>query len=159
LKTIPGLENVKVVRYGYAVEYDFIEPTQIHHRLETRPIQNLFLAGQINGTSGYEEAATQGFIAGVNAAHSVLGREEFILDRDQAYAGVLVDDLVTKGTREPYRMFTSRAEHRLILREDNTIDRLSEVSRKLGIVSEKQLDLLQEIKKSVKNYFPTLKIK
>jgi tRNA uridine 5-carboxymethylaminomethyl modification enzyme len=159
LKTIPGLENVKVVRYGYAVEYDFIEPTQIHHRLETRPIQNLFLAGQINGTSGYEEAATQGFIAGVNAAHSVLGREEFILDRDQAYAGVLVDDLVTKGTREPYRMFTSRAEHRLILREDNTIDRLSEVSRKLGIVSEKQLDLLQEIKEKREKLFSDLKDK
>jgi tRNA uridine 5-carboxymethylaminomethyl modification enzyme len=146
LKTIPGLENVKVVRYGYAVEYDYIEPTQIFHRLETRPIENLFLAGQINGTSGYEEAAAQGFIAGVNAAHKILGREEFILDRDKAYAGVLVDDLVTKGTREPYRMFTSRAEHRLILREDNTIDRLSEVSRKLGIVSEENLDRLAEIK-------------
>ena len=146
LKTIPGLENVKVVRYGYAVEYDYIEPTQIFHRLETRPIENLFLAGQINGTSGYEEAAAQGFIAGVNAAHKILGREEFILDRDKAYAGVLVDDLVTKGTREPYRMFTSRAEHRLILREDNTIDRLSEVSRKLGIVSNENLDRLAEIK-------------
>jgi tRNA uridine 5-carboxymethylaminomethyl modification enzyme len=146
LKTIPGLENVKVVRYGYAVEYDFIEPTQIFHRLETRPIKNLFLAGQINGTSGYEEAAAQGFIAGVNAAHSVLEKPEFILDRDQAYAGVLIDDLVTKGTREPYRMFTSRAEHRLVLREDNTIDRLAEVSRKLGIVSEKKLDELETIK-------------
>lgn len=146
LKTIPGLENVKVVRYGYAVEYDYIEPTQIFHRLETRPIENLFLAGQINGTSGYEEAAAQGFVAGVNAAHKILGREEFILDRDKAYAGVLVDDLVTKGTREPYRMFTSRAEHRLVLREDNTIDRLSEVSRKLGIVSNQNLDRLAEIK-------------
>ena len=146
LKTIPGLENVKVVRYGYAVEYDFIEPTQIFHRLETRPIKNLFLAGQINGTSGYEEAAAQGFIAGVNAAHSVLEKPEFILDRDQAYAGVLIDDLVTKGTREPYRMFTSRAEHRLVLREDNTIDRLAEISRKLGIVSEKKLDELETIK-------------
>jgi len=146
LKTIPGLENVKVVRYGYAVEYDFIEPTQIYHRLETRPIKNLFLAGQINGTSGYEEAAAQGFLAGINAAHSVLGRAEFVLGRDQAYAGVLVDDLVTKGTREPYRMFTSRAEHRLVLREDNTIDRLAEVSRKLGIVSEKHLDELETIK-------------
>ncbi len=146
LKTIPGLENVKVVRYGYAVEYDYIEPTQIHHRLETRPIENLFLAGQINGTSGYEEAAAQGFIAGVNAAHKLLGREEFILDRDQAYAGVLIDDLVTKGTREPYRMFTSRAEHRLILREDNTIDRLSALSRKLGLVSNENLDFLESIK-------------
>ncbi len=159
LKTIPGLENVKVVRYGYAVEYDFIEPTQIHHRLETRPIKNLFLAGQINGTSGYEEAAAQGFIAGVNAAHSVLEKPEFILDRDQAYAGVLVDDLVTKGTREPYRMFTSRAEHRLILREDNTIDRLSEASRKLGIVSEFYLDQLESIKANREKLFSELQQK
>lgn len=146
LKTIPGLENVKVVRYGYAVEYDYIEPTQIFHRLETRPIQNLFLAGQINGTSGYEEAASQGFIAGVNAAFKILGREEFILDRDVAYTGVLIDDLVTKGTREPYRMFTSRAEHRLVLREDNTIDRLAEISRKIGIVSNESLEKLDLIK-------------
>jgi tRNA uridine 5-carboxymethylaminomethyl modification enzyme len=146
LRTIAGLENVKVIRYGYAVEYDYIEPTQIYHRLETRPIENLFLAGQINGTSGYEEAAAQGFIAGVNAAHKLLNREEFILDRDMAYAGVLVDDLVTKGTREPYRMFTSRAEHRLVLREDNTIDRLSEVSRKLGLLSEEEVDRLLNIK-------------
>ena len=146
LKTIAGLENVKVVRYGYAVEYDYIEPTQIFHRLETRPIENLFLAGQINGTSGYEEAAAQGFVAGVNAAHKVLGRDEFILDRDKAYIGVLIDDLVTKGTREPYRMFTSRAEHRLVLREDNTLDRLSEISRSLGIVSEENLNLLDKIK-------------
>ncbi|AGH96833.1 tRNA uridine-5-carboxymethylaminomethyl(34) synthesis enzyme MnmG [Pseudobdellovibrio exovorus] len=146
LRTIAGLENVKVVRYGYAVEYDYIEPTQIYHRLETRPVENLFLAGQINGTSGYEEAASQGFIAGVNAAHKILGREEFILGRDVAYSGVLVDDLVTKGTREPYRMFTSRAEHRLVLREDNTADRLSEVSRKLGIVPQANLDRLEELK-------------
>jgi tRNA uridine 5-carboxymethylaminomethyl modification enzyme len=146
LKTIPGLENVKVVRYGYAVEYDYVEPTQIFHRLETRTIDNLFLAGQINGTSGYEEAATQGFIAGVNAAHKILGREEFILERDEAYAGVLIDDLITKGTREPYRMFTSRAEHRLVLREDNTIDRLFSRSQKLGIVSEKILEQLNLIK-------------
>ncbi len=146
LKTIPGLEAVKVIRYGYAVEYDYIEPTQIFHRLETRPIENLFLAGQINGTSGYEEAAAQGFIAGVNAAHKVLNRDEFILGRDQAYAGVLIDDLVTKGTREPYRMFTSRAEHRLVLREDNTIDRLSTVSEKLGIASAEDLSVLSKIK-------------
>ena len=146
LKTIPGLENVKVIRYGYAVEYDFIEPTQIHHRLETRPIKNLFLAGQINGTSGYEEAAAQGFIAGVNCAHSLLEKEEFILSRSEAYAGVLIDDLVTKGTREPYRMFTSRAEHRLVLREDNSIDRLADISKKIGLVSEKELNQLMSIK-------------
>ena len=136
LKTIPGLENVKVVRYGYAVEYDFIEPTQIRHRLETRTIKNLFLAGQINGTSGYEEAAVQGFIAGINAAHAVLDREEFVMRRDESYIGVLIDDLVTKGTREPYRMFTSRAEHRLVLREDNTIDRLGETGRSLGLLGD-----------------------
>ncbi len=146
LKTIPGLENVKVVRYGYAVEYDFIEPTQIFHRLETRLVENLFLAGQINGTSGYEEAAAQGFVAGVNAAHKILGREEFILPRDLAYTGVLIDDLVTKGTREPYRMFTSRAEHRLVLREDNTIDRLASISRDLGIASSETLSSLDSIK-------------
>ncbi len=136
LRTIPGLENVKIARYGYAVEYDYIEPTQIWHRLETRTIESLFLAGQINGTSGYEEAAAQGFIAGVNAAHKILGRDEFILGRDQAYMGVMIDDLVTKGTREPYRMFTSRAEHRLVLREDNTVDRLGEIGRGLGLVSD-----------------------
>ncbi len=134
LRTIPGLENVKVVRYGYAVEYDFIEPTQIWHRLETRPLQGLFLAGQINGTSGYEEAAVQGFMAGVNAGLSVLEKDEFILGRDEAYIGVLIDDLVTKGTKEPYRMFTSRAEHRLVLREDNTLDRLGEKGLNLGLL-------------------------
>lgn len=134
LRTIPGLENVKVVRYGYAVEYDFIEPTQIWHRLETRPLRGLFLAGQINGTSGYEEAAVQGFMAGINAAHSILEKEEFVLGRDESYVGVLIDDLVTKGTKEPYRMFTSRAEHRLVLREDNTLDRLGEKGLNLGLL-------------------------
>ncbi|PIS09943.1 MAG: tRNA uridine-5-carboxymethylaminomethyl(34) synthesis enzyme MnmG [Bdellovibrio sp. CG10_big_fil_rev_8_21_14_0_10_47_8] len=146
LRTIPGLENVKVVRYGYAVEYDFIEPTQIWHRLETRPIRQLFLAGQINGTSGYEEAAAQGLVAGVNAAHSLLGKAEFILDRDKAYIGVLIDDLVTKGTREPYRMFTSRAEHRLVLREDNTMDRLGDLSIALGLVGSEAKTKLEHLK-------------
>lgn len=145
LKTIPGLENVKVARYGYAVEYDYIEPTQIWHRLETRTIRQLFLAGQINGTSGYEEAAVQGFVAGINASHSILGKEEFILGRDEAYIGVLIDDLVTKGTREPYRMFTSRAEHRLVLREDNTIDRLGAKAAQLGIVSSQSLEILETL--------------
>lgn len=157
LKTIPGLENVKVARYGYAVEYDYIEPTQIWHRLETRTIRQLFLAGQINGTSGYEEAAVQGLVAGINAAHSLLGREEFILGRDEAYIGVLIDDLVTKGTREPYRMFTSRAEHRLVLREDNTIDRLGAIAAKLGIVSTESLDLLSQLKEKRQGLIDRLK--
>ncbi len=146
LRTIPGLENVQIVRPGYAVEYDYIEPTQIWHRLETRTIHRLFLAGQINGTSGYEEAAVQGFVAGINAAHSVLEKSEFILERDQAYIGVLIDDLVTKGTREPYRMFTSRAEHRLVLREDNTIDRLADTADRLGLASREQLEKLVRIR-------------
>lgn len=146
LRTIPGLENVKVVRYGYAVEYDFILPTQIWHRLETRQIEGLFLAGQINGTSGYEEAAVQGFVAGVNAAHKLLGRPEFILGRDEAYIGVLIDDLVTKGTKEPYRMFTSRAEHRLVLREDNSLDRLGSYGTDLGLVNESADGLYKDLK-------------
>ncbi len=161
LRTIPGLENVKIVRPGYAVEYDFIEPTQILHTLQTRTIDRLFLAGQINGTSGYEEAAVQGFIAGVNAAHMVLGRDEFILNRDEAYLGVLIDDLVTKGTREPYRMFTSRAEHRLVLREDNTLDRLAARSSKLGLlpaVDLAKLNLISDQRRDLSSYLKLTKI-
>lgn len=151
LRTIPGLENVKIVRPGYAVEYDFIEPTQIWHRLETRTIRQLFLAGQINGTSGYEEAGAQGLIAGINAAHSLLGREEFILSRDQAYIGVLIDDLVTKGTNEPYRMFTSRAEHRLVLREDNTVDRLGDVAIQHSLVNPESIQTLRDLSERREN--------
>jgi len=157
LRTIPGLENVQVARYGYAVEYDFIEPTQIWHRLETRPIQNLFLAGQINGTSGYEEAAAQGFVAGVNAARKIRNQNEFILGRDEAYIGVLIDDLVTKGTLEPYRMFTSRAEHRLVLREDNTIDRLYQYALELGIAKGEALDQLFNLKSRRSNLLERLR--
>lgn len=142
LKTIPGLESVKVARFGYAVEYDYFEPTQILHSLESRPISNLYMAGQINGTSGYEEAAAQGLIAGINASRSLAEKDPLILKRDQAYIGVLIDDLVTKGTKEPYRMFTSRAEHRLVLREDNTIDRLESISRDLGLLKTEDLDFI-----------------
>lgn len=144
LRTIIGLKDVKVARYGYAVEYDFVEPTQIWHRLESRPLENLFLAGQVNGTSGYEEAAAQGFIAGVNAARKNLQLPEFVLNRDEAYIGVLIDDLVTKGTKEPYRMFTSRAEHRLVLREDNTLDRLLSRAEDLGVAGSEYLNRLNE---------------
>lgn len=146
LRTIPGLENVKVVRYGYAVEYDYFEPTQIEKSLACRAISGLFMAGQINGTSGYEEAAAQGFLAGINAHRYLCGLDPFILGRDEAYIGVLVDDLVTKGTREPYRMFTSRAEHRLVLREDNTIDRLAQRATDVGLLSQRQVDALVDIK-------------
>jgi tRNA uridine 5-carboxymethylaminomethyl modification enzyme len=167
LRTIPGLENVEVLRYGYAVEYDFIEPTQIRHTLETRAIENLFLAGQINGTSGYEEAASQGLMAGINASNKTLSREALVLRRDQAYIGVLIDDLVTKGTLEPYRMFTSRAEHRLMLREDNTTDRLLEIGHEMGLISDQVFSGFSEIQMkrttlsdSLKNniLYPTLEV-
>ena len=145
LRTIPGLENVKLIKPGYAVEYDCVEPTQIWPTLETRNIQNLYLAGQSNGTSGSEEAAGQGLMAGINAAHRVMEKEPLILGRDEAYIGVLIDDLVTKGTREPYRMFTSRAEHRLHLREDNTVERLLEISLKNNLLEAEYAKKLSHI--------------
>ncbi len=145
LRTIPGLESVEFYRPGYAVEYDFFEPTQISHTLETRLVKNLFFAGQINGTSGYEEAAVQGFVAGLNAANKFLNRPEFILRRDQAYIGVLIDDLVTKGTKEPYRMMTSRAEHRLHLREDNCFERLAEIGYQAGSLDESTYGTIAKI--------------
>lgn len=161
LKTIPGLENVKIVRHGYAVEYDCVEPTQIWPTLESRGLKNLYLAGQINGTSGYEEAAGQGLLAGVNASLKIDGKESFILRRDEAYIGVLVDDLVTKGTREPYRMFTSRAEHRLHLREDNTIERLFDRASSVGLLDDtykKRLSDILEQRDTIRERLETTKI-
>jgi tRNA uridine 5-carboxymethylaminomethyl modification enzyme len=135
LHTVPGLEHAEIVRPGYAVEYDFVPPTQVSHSLESHLVKNLFLAGQINGTSGYEEAAAQGLLAGINAALAVKGQAAFILSRSEAYMGVLVDDLVTKGTDEPYRLFTSKAEYRLLLRPDNADLRLMEKGYQLGLIS------------------------
>lgn len=151
LSKIPALENVQAYRPGYAIEYDFFDPTQLHHNLETKLVKNLFFAGQVNGTTGYEEAAGQGLVAGINAHQAVVGKEPFVLGRDEAYIGVLIDDLVTKGVDEPYRMFTSRAEHRILLRQDDADLRLTPKGYELGLATQERYDLMRSKWDAVEN--------
>ena len=156
--TVPGLENVQLFRPGYAIEYDFFDPTQLKHTLETKKIKNLFFAGQVNGTTGYEEAAGQGLIAGINAHINVHGGNEFILHRNEAYIGVLIDDLVTKGVDEPYRMFTSRAEYRILLRQDDADERLTEKSYELGLADNNRMEQYKNKKTGIDKLIDFLKI-
>lgn len=157
MRKIPGLENAVIFRPGYAIEYDFFQPTQLKHSLETKKIDGLYFAGQINGTTGYEEAGAQGLMAGINAVLKIRGEEQFILGREEAYIGVLIDDLVTKGVDEPYRMFTSRAEYRILLRQDNADERLTGYGAKLGTVEKERVNRLKEKEKSVNDIIKMLK--
>jgi tRNA uridine 5-carboxymethylaminomethyl modification enzyme len=159
LRSVAGFENVKFFRPGYAIEYDYFPPTQLKHTLETKLVDGLYFAGQINGTTGYEEAACQGLMAGINAALKVQEKEEFIIKRNEAYIGVLIDDLITKGTEEPYRMFTSRAEYRTLLRQDNADFRLTERSYKLGLASEERMRKMEEKKEKSSDFVNFLKNK
>ena len=149
IKNVEGFENAKIMRYAYAIEYDYVPPEEIKYSLETRTIENLFLAGQINGTSGYEEAGAQGLMAGINAVKKIRGEEALILDRSDSYIGTLIDDLVSKGTNEPYRMFTARSEYRLYLREDNADLRLSKIGYELGLIPEEEYQRVEQKRKDV----------
>ncbi len=157
INSVKGMENAKIVRYGYAIEYDYIQPTELKHTLEVKKIDGLYCAGQINGTTGYEEAAAQGLMAGVNAGLAVRGEEPFILGRDEAYIGVLIDDLVTKGTEEPYRMFTSRSEYRLLLREDNADIRLYKYGKKFGLLDSSYIERVEKKERDIKEILKYIK--